>query len=339
MLNLGRRLLGIILLAALAGCGGHDEGHAKKEALPEVEVAVGSVESRKTVRTQALPGTVYPSDQAVIASKIMATIELVEVAIGEAVEEGQLLVELDAGEIHAQVEQAEAALAQLERNYEREKALLAQSATTVESVRTLEDEIRLARARLLEARIMESYTAIRSPFDGLVTSKEVRRGDLASPGVPLLTVEGKGNLEVHVDVPDSLMAVPYGESVDVRSGPDRYTGKLSEWSPAADPASRTRLAKLQLPADSPLRSGQYVRVNWPAETVQSLWMPAAALSQLGQLERAFVLNNGTLEMELIRTGTLQEGKLQVLAGLEEGDRVVTNPGKQLMDGQPAKRLP
>jgi RND family efflux transporter MFP subunit len=291
------------------------------------------------MRTQALPGTVYPSDLAVIASKIMATIDRIDVVIGEPVTEGQVLIELDAAEIQAQVEQAEAALAQLERNYEREKALLAQSATTAESVRTLEDEIRVARARLSEARIMESYTLIRSPFDGLITAKEVRRGDLASPGVPLLTVEGKGNLEVHVEVPDSLMAVPYGDSVEVQSGSEWVTGKLSEWSPAADPASRTRLAKIQLPSDSPLRSGQYVRVNWPAEEVVSLWMPASALSRMGQLERVFVVEDGALELELIQTGIVQGDQLQVLAGLREGDRLVLSPSSQLLDGQPARVQP
>jgi RND family efflux transporter MFP subunit len=329
----------MIFLTALTGCGKHQAGHGKAESLPEAQVTVGTVEARTTVRTQALPGTVYPSDLAVIASKIMATIERVDVVIGEAVTEGQILIELDAGEIQAQVEQAEAALAQLERNYEREKGLLAQSATTAESVRTLEDEIRLARARLSEARIMQSYTQIRSPFDGLITSKEVRRGDLASPGVPLLTVEGKGSLEVHVDVPDSLMAVPYGDSVELQSGTDRYTGQLSEWSPAADPASRTRLAKLQLPLDSPLRSGQYVRVNWPAEEVRSLWIPASALSPMGQLERVFIVEDGTLELELIQTGMLQDAHVQVLAGLREGDRVVLSPSSQLRDGQPASILP
>lgn len=326
-------------LAALAGCGKHDAGHRDAEPLPEAVVTVGAVEARTTMRTQALPGTVYPSDQAVIASKIMATIAGVDVVIGEAVREGQLLIELEAGEIRAQVEQAEASLAQLERNLERERGLLAQSATTAESVRTLEDEIRLARARLEEARIMESYTRIRSPFDGLVTAKRVRRGDLARPGDHLLTVEGKGNLEAHVEVPDSLMPVPLGGSVEVVSGANRVNGTLSEWSPAADPASRTRLAKLQVPADSLLRSGQYVRVNWPAGETRSLWMPASALSRTGQLQRVFILEGGTLELELIRTGTTKGDSLQVLAGLEEGDRVVLAPSPQLLDGQPATIQP
>lgn len=333
-------MMGLLPLAwVLAGCGGHEAEHAEAEPLPEVTVRTGTVEARPHLRTQGLPGTVHPSDIAIIAAKLMATIETVDVVIGEEVQEGELLISLDAGEIIAQVEQAEAALAQLERNLERERALLAQNATTAEAVRTLEDEIRQARARLSEARTMESYTRIRAPFDGTITAKEVRRGDLASPGAHLLTLEGLGNLEVHVQVPDSLMALSTGEEVAIETEGKEHTGKLAEWSPAADPSSRTRLAKLTLPEASPLRSGQYVKVFWPAEETESLWMPASALSPMGQLQRVFTVEEGHLQMQLVRTGPTRDGEMQVLSGLRPGDTVVLDPAPGLRDGQPAQVQP
>lgn len=337
-----RRGLGAVITAAvlmMAGCGGHEPEAAEAAELPEAGVRVGVVEEREGLRTQGLPGTVHPSDQAVIASKLMATVETVGVSIGERVKQGDLLVELDAAEIAAQVEQARAAVAQLERNLEREQALLAQSATTAEAVRTLEDEIRQARARLREAEIMDGYTRIRAPFDGIITAKEVLRGDFATPGMPLLTLEGLGNLEVHVQVPDSLVALPIGESVEVRANGAVLDGRLQEWSPAADPASRTRLAKLQMPGETHLRSGQYVTVNWPAEATRSLWMPAGALSEVGQLDRVFRVEDGSVQLQLIRTGKRVDDEILVLAGLEAGDTVVLDPDPALRDGQPARVQP
>lgn len=328
--------LGALLLA---GCGGHDGAPEGGVELPEAAVRVAEVEALEDTRHQGLPGTVYPADQAVIASKIMATVEEADIVIGQRVREGEVLLVLSAEEISAQVEQAEAALAQLQRNLEREQALFAQNATTAEAVRTLEDQIRVSQARLAEARIMQGYTRLRAPFDGTVTSKEVRRGDLATPGTPLLTVEGLGSLQVHVQVPDSLVALEHGKAVTVEAKGEQWTARLSEWSPAADPASRTRLAKLDLAEDTPLRSGQYVRVLWPAEPSRSLWMPASALSAMGQLQRAFVVLDGRLEMQMIRTGTHRGDRLEVLAGLHEGDRVVLDPSTGLRDGQPAKVLP
>ncbi|MFO7725394.1 MAG: efflux RND transporter periplasmic adaptor subunit [Oceanipulchritudo sp.] len=336
----GWRGLSLLLIAGLtAGCGKHGEEGPVSEQLPEANVSTAPVEARTHMRQQGLPGTVYPSEQAVIAGKLMATVESVDLEIGQEVEAGEILVTLRADEVVAQVEQAEAALAQLQRNLERERGLLEQSATTVESVRTLEDEIRQARARLAEVRTMESYTRIRAPFSGVITTKEVMRGDLASPGAPMLTLEGTGNLEVHVQIPDSLITLSTGETVELEDAGTVYTATLAEWSPAANPETRTRLAKLRLPMDTPLRSGQYVRVNWPAEDVRSLWMPASALDPLGQLERVFTFENGKLQMHLIRSGLERDGELQVLAGLEPGDQVVLNPSPDLRDGQPATLQP
>ena len=335
-----RVIVGSTLLAALllAGCNKHDK-QDPAAVLPSVEVRTAIAEFSERERTQGLPGTVHPFDQAVLASKIMATVTEADIVIGQEVKEGETLLVLTAEEILAQVAQAEANLAQLHRNLEREQNLLAQKATTAEAVRTLQDEIRLAQAQLAEARTMESYTRLKAPFDGTITSKEVRRGDLATPGTPLLTVEGSGMLQVHVQVPDSLTALDYGEEALIEINSGLVSAKLSEWSPAADPDSRTRLAKLDLPVDSGARSGQYVRVLWPAETATSLWIPKAAISINGQMERVFVYEDGYLKLHLVKTGKELVDKVQVLSGLESGDTIVLSPGKQLVDGQPATVLP
>ncbi|NDV61628.1 efflux RND transporter periplasmic adaptor subunit [Puniceicoccales bacterium CK1056] len=298
-----------------------------------MEVRSFTVEAKEHLQRQGLPGTVNPADQAIIASKLMGTVAQADVDIGQRVSEGELLITLSAGEIEAQVEQAEARLAQLTRNLEREKALLAQRATTAESVRTLEDEIRLAQARLLEVQTMESYISIRAPYDGIITTKKVRRGDLAIPGVPLLTIEGIGSLEVHVQVPDSLMPLPYGAEVNLMAKGIPEKARLVEWSPAADPASRTRLAKLELPEETTLRSGQYVRVDWPVKTTLSIWIPESALSLMGQMERIFTIEDGRAELRLIKSGLRENSMVQVLAGLEAGEQVVMSPTRQLKDGQ------
>lgn len=328
-------LLGIVFLA---GCGGHEEVTAVAVDLRSVEVRVTQVEERHHTRLQALPGTVHPVDQAVIASKLLATVEEVDVVIGQQVRADQVLIRLVANEILAQVDQAKASLAQLERNLEREQALLAQNATTAEAVRTYEDQIRLAKARLAEAQTMESYTTIRAPFSGNVTSKAVRRGDLASPGMPLLKIEGLGNLEVHVEVPDSLQALQIGDTVQLEINQESEFGTLTELSTAANPASRTRLARIKLSEQTAFRSGQYVKVFWPANEEKILWLPQDALRMAGQLEQAFTLESGRLQLQLIRTGPKIQDGYQILGGLESGDVVVLNPTNQMRDGQPATRV-
>ena len=323
-------------LIALAGCGGHTESTARHETLPTLKVKVGTVVSREVTRGQPLPGTVYPTDQAIVAAKIMATVEETAFTIGQRVHTGEILLKLKADELNARVEQAKAGLARIRRNYERESDLLSQGATTAETVRTLEDELRLAQARLAEANTLLTYTRVEAPFDGIITSKNVRRGDLATPGSPLLTIEGDGGYQVHVQVPDSLSSLPANEAIIIESGNNQISGTLAEWSPAADPASRSRLAKIDLPRDAGLRSGQYVRVVWPASPALVLEVPASAVDRLGQMIRVFSVENGRAHLRLIRIGDPYGDAIRILSGLEAGERVVLAPSPELRDGQPVE---
>ncbi len=324
----------LIAGALLFSACGHKEGEHAHADLPAVKVTTANVELREHSRFHVLPGTVHPSEQAVVAAKLMATVARAGFTIGQQVKQGEILVELEAKEIDAKVEQALAALAQIERNLKRESSLLEQSATTAETVRTLQDQRRMSQAQLDEASTMESYKTIRAPFDGIITSKNVRRGDLASPGVPLLTIEGTGMRQVHVQVPDSLSAQSYGSVIPVEANGMVIKARLTEWSPAADPASRTRLAKLDVPADAEVRSGQYARVNWPTGSTESLWMPASAHSRIGQVERAFVSKDGKLQLRIIKTGVRDGEWIQVLSGLSKDEQVVLFPSHELRDGQP-----
>ena len=325
-------LIPSILAVLLAGCSDHGTGHARHE-MGTVPVRTGIATSMEHARTQRLPGTVHPSEQAVVAAKIMATVESADFTIGQAVRQDEILVVLKADEIDARVEQAEAALAQIDRNLKRESTLLQQNATTAETVRTLEDQRRLALAQLAEARTMQGYKEIRAPYNGTITEKMVRRGDLASPGVPLLTIDGDGPSKIHVQVPDSLSAMSHGTMVTVVADNREITATLAEWSPAADPQSRSRLAKLAV-GDADLRSGQYVGVNWPAGTTSSTWIPAEALSVIGQMERVFTVSEGTARLHLVRTGMVRDGLVQVIAGLDPESVVILDPDGSLRDGQP-----
>lgn len=319
----------------LSGCGQSGEPARETSASPSVSVRAITVEERPHTRHQGLPGTVMPAEQAMVAAKLMATVDRADFEIGQQVAAGDLLVTLKADEVGARVAQAEAAVAQVERNLQRERRLLAQKATTPETVRTLEDELRKARAQLAEATTMQSYTRVTAPFDGIITAKRIRRGDLAKPGMPLLQIQGQNNMEVEVEVPDSLASLPMQTSVIIEAAGQQFSATLSEWSPAADPASRTRTAKLTLPADTPLHSGQYVRVLWPAGQTRSIWIPESAVSRLGQLERVFLFRDNKVHLQLVKTGLRKEGSLQVRSGLQPGQKLVLDPPENLRDGQPA----
>jgi RND family efflux transporter MFP subunit len=140
-----------------------------------------------------------------------------------------------------------------------------------------------------------------------------------------------------VNVPESLATLAPGAELEVVAGGITLSGKLAEISPAADPASRTRLAKVDLPAGAAVRSGQFVRVLWPAGPTTALLVPVSALTRFGQMEQVFVVTTGNrAELRLVRTGGREGDRLIILAGLEAGETVVLDPPATLREGQPVE---
>lgn len=336
------KLAGFLPLVAgslvVAACS-RDRSVSPAEALPAISVRVARVEASAEPRRQPVAGTVRPVDRAVVAAKVLATVARADLAVGQQVRAGDVLVTLTANEIAARAEQARAALSQAQRDHEREARLLEQGAATAESVRALADRARAAAAALDEAETLLGYTQVTAPFDGVITRDLVNPGDLATPGQPLLELEGTRQLRAEIQVPESLLVPALGSTLLVELDHAVINGSLAEVSPAADPVSRTRLAKVDLPDDRRVRSGQFVRVLWPAPAAQQLSVPENAVSFFGQMERLFVVENDRAHLRLVKTGSRIADRLVLLAGAEAGEWVILDPPASLRDGQAVEVAP
>ncbi len=327
----------LLATALLAGCS----RPAAPDSAPSATLAVrtATVGSAVTPLTQPVAGTLRPVDRATVAARVMGTVGTARLAVGQTVVAGEVLVTLQAAELTARVEQARASLAQAERDFTRETTLEAKGAAAAEAVRNAADRLRLARAAVAEAAALLTYTEITAPFAGVITGDYVNPGDLAAPGQPLFELEGTDRLRAEVAVPESLAELPPGTAVIVRIDDIEVTGTLVELSPAADPGTRSRLAKIDLPAHPALRSGRFVRVLWPAGTTPQLTVPADAVTQFGQMERVFVVTDGHAHLRLVKTGRREADRLVILAGLDAGETVILNPPATLRDGQAVTLLP
>jgi RND family efflux transporter MFP subunit len=259
------------------------------------------------------------------------------------VKKGALLARISAGEIAARLSQAETQFGQAQRNLDREKRLLAQDASTRETVKSLEDAYRMAEAGLREARAMRDYTLITAPFAGIISQKMANAGDLATPGMPLLVLENTGQLQVVAAVPEgAALKIKKGDAlaVTVPAAEFSQTGTVSEIGPSADTASRTALVKIRVHGGDSLRPGQYARVALPGgDGVNTLLVPETALFRFGQMERIFVIHNNTAQLRLVRSGEHREGQAEILTGLNGGEQVVIQGGERLVDGQPVTIVP
>jgi RND family efflux transporter MFP subunit len=335
-----RQLVTIINIAAftlLLGCdkeGLHEGKKIQQQAT--AQVSVGKVIKRIAGNQVEVVGTVQAVEQAVISAKITGNIIVLPVELGSRVKSGELLAELSAGEISAQVQQGKAQLEQAKRNLAREENLLRKNAATLETVKSMEDSMRIADAAYRTTLTMLDFTKITAPFAGIVTRKLVNVGDLATPGKPLLHIEEENKLQVLTDIPEAMISkISKGDKLGifVPSVDLRIEGTVAEVSPTADPSSRTSPIKLHIPNNPKLRSGQFARVALAMAQAETLAIPVKAMVPLGQMERVFVVVDGKARLRLVRSGTRSDAFIEILSGLAEGETVVLTGNDTLSDGQ------
>lgn len=185
------------------------------------------------------------------------------------------------------------------------------------------------------ATIMRDYTRISAPFSGVVTAKSVEPGNLAAPGAPLLTIEREGAYRLEASVDESrLPFVKAGQTVDValESLDRRFSARVSEIVPSVEAASRAYIVKIDLPAVPNLRSGMFGRAMFPLGSRKVATIPPAAMVEHGQLQSVFVIEYGCARTRLVTLGERRQTAVEVLSGLNEGEKLVSPAPSGLADG-------
>lgn len=207
-----------------------------------------------------------------------------------------------------------------------------------------------AKADITRAQIYVGYSRITSPMNGVIVSKQAEIGLLAAPGVPLLTVEDNSRYRLEVSVEDSMLGkIGLGTSSQISVdalGAEEFPRRVTEIVPASDPGSRSSTVKIDLldmkvssRSLAVLRSGLYGRARFSIGQKQILKVPLKAILQRGQLVSVFVVDSSQiLHLRLIKTGKQYGDQLEVLAGLNDGDRIVVEGIERVKEGDRVEQL-
>jgi RND family efflux transporter MFP subunit len=259
--------------------------------------------------------------------------------VGQRVKADELLIQLDAREIQARLDQAKAVLEQTGQDRKRFETLLQQKAVTQQEFDAVQTRARVAEATVSEAETMLGYAKITAPFTGVVTHKWADMGDIAVPGRPLLELEDPASLRLESDFPEALIErIHPGDKLAVRISALTQDGEgvVGEIAPAADPNSRTFRVKLDLAPATSARLGQFGRVAVPIGAITTLRVPVSALVVRGQMEIMFTVTNRQAQMRLVKTGKRFDQEIEILAGLQAGDSLVSEGAATLTEGQPVE---
>jgi RND family efflux transporter MFP subunit len=271
-------------------------------------------------------------------------------AAARAARSAAIAAEQGANAAAAEVQAADAALALARASHDRIAGLQARRSATAQelddaiatlrsaearvagaSARTLQatSAVEGARAASDQARIIESFTTILAPFDGMVTEKMVEPGNMASPGTPLLRLEDTRGFRLEVRVDESRVTqIRNGESVAVFLGAQTslIKGTVVEVSRAVDADARAFLVKIGLPDVPRLRSGEFGKARFNGTPRRALTVPPSAIVRRGQLTSVFVVDNGRARVRLVNVS-----ESEVVAGLTESELVILSPPAGLTD--------
>ena len=329
-------------------------------------VSVVSAEPANIPDVVEAVGTLRAATTSQLAAQMMGNLVEIRVHEGDHVQRGQVLAVIDdaqpraaldravAADLAAQQETsasesdftlAEATLKRYQMLYDR-KSVSPQEFDEVkaryEAAQARREMARAgqaqAKAALQQARTALGYTHIVAPFEGLVTDKKADIGMLASPGMPVFTVEdlGRYRLEATVNETD-LRYVRQGRQVSVSIdalGDRELKGKVIEIVPAADPASRSFLVKVELPSDPELRSGLFGRTQFTRGERAALLIPRTAIVKRGQLQGIYVLDQNRIAgLRYVTLGKPSAQQVEVLAGLQSGESLIADPGSRELSGK------
>ncbi|NND67809.1 MAG: efflux RND transporter periplasmic adaptor subunit [Halioglobus sp.] len=295
---------------------------------------------------EAVPASVEARETTIISSRILARITAIGVRAGDYVEQGELLLELESGDLLARAEGArerirsvEARLQEARQNLERVEQLFERGLISVadrDAVRadeaSLAAELESARNVLEEAQAAVGYGQIRSPIAGRVVDRFAEPGDTASPGAKLLSLYNPFSLRVEARVREQLaLALREGLelTVEIPSLQRTLTATIEELVPAADPGSRSFMVKALLPSEKGLLPGMYARLLVPAGEREQLVIPADRVASVGQLDVVWVASDNGVLRRFVRLGRSTEDDLvEILSGLEPGELVLPVPGQR-----------
>lgn len=305
-----------------------------------VPVRVGEVQRGEVRESTETTGEFRARENVVVTTDAEGLVRSVAFEEGELVEEGQLLVRLDAQEEEAQLGAARAERERIARDLERARQLAQEEFGPEARVDQLEAELAQAEAEIEVAKAALEERSIEAPFSGWIGLRQVSPGSLITPGTPVAELWSVDPIDLAFDVPaDFLPRLRRGQAVLARSDAlpgGEAEGKVTVIEDAVDRATRTVTLKAAFEnPDGQLPPGAFAAVELVLEVREDApLIPEEALLRRGDDAYVFVIGeDGTARRRLVATGERRDGLVEVTDGLEGAERIVVAGLQRLSDGQ------
>ncbi len=333
-----RPIATLAVLLLLSACG-KEAAEAKSGAGERpIPVTTQIVQPRVFQDALAAIGTAKARESVTVTAKVSETVQGVHFDSGDAVAKGAPLVTLSGQAQQAGLVEAQAAVDESERLYERQRELAAQQLIASSQLDTQRATRDAARARVAQIRAQLGDRVIRAPFAGVLGLRQVSPGALVTPGTAIATLDDLSRVYVDFPVPErALASVAPGQQVGGRSAayPDRrFEGTVTTIDARVDPATRAVTVRADFPnPQRELRPGMLVNVELRQPERKALLVPEIAIVQVGQKTFVYrVKADGSVEQAEVAIGTRRDGLAEIASGLAPGERIVVDGTGKLRPG-------
>ena len=354
-------LFGMIMIAA-SSCK-NDGSEKEKKSATAVTTAIAAPEAfilnKSNLSTSfRVPGELMAYQQVDLYAKVNSFIKKLNVDVGSEVKAGQLLAELEAPEINAQLSGAESKLKSQEAIYVASKSnydRLLQTSKTPGTVsrndldqadaKQKSDFAQLEAARSAYREIVDTkeYLQIRAPFSGVVTTRNVSAGAYVGPSgkgsdLPIFTLQENRKLRLVVSVPEAYTAYLSNQSevdftVNALTG-QQFKAKLSRLSGALDIKLRSQRAEMDvINEDKKLLPGMIAEVSIPLKANSNAFaVPVSAILNSTQGVYVIKVQDKKSVWIPVKTGRTEDGRTEVFGSINQGDTLLTHAGEEVRNG-------
>jgi membrane fusion protein, multidrug efflux system len=336
------RLLLIPVLIALAACQSESAAPAGPPAAVAIPVKVVAAKSEEWVDSIQALGTAQANESVTITAKVTDTVRRINFADGDAVDAGQILIEMSDRAETAQLEEARAALKEAERQLTRTAESVQKGAVTkaqLDQATSARDQAS-ARMRTLAARLDDKV--IIAPFSGVLGFRMVSQGSLLTPGSVITTLDDVRTIKLDFSVPEAFLgAIEKGQVIAATTAAfagRKFAGTVASIDSRVDPVTRAGLVRAMLPnADGLIKPGMLMTVNVMKSPRNAIVVPEIAISGIRDQTFAFRLKpDASVEQIFIKLGARHSGVVEVTEGLNAGDQVITEGLVRLRNGAKVK---
>jgi len=350
-------LVAIISVAMLSACS--ENPKVSDQGTQAIRVEIGKASQNSDTRFLSTSGKIESASSANMSTRMMGYVTGLKVKVGQKVQSGQLLITINnsdlvakKAQVEASVSQAQAAYNNAKKDYDRFVNLFAKNSASQKELDDVTAQYEMAKAALEGARQMRNevsaqftYSNITAPFDGTVTGTYVKEGDMANPGVPLVSIEGmSANMQVTAMISESdIWAIKNGMKIKVlvKSINREVDATVTEVSLSSKNTGGQYLVKINL--DNPekeILSGMFVNVKIPVEKTLSsgssserVFVKKDALINYGQLTGVYTIGYGNVAiLRWLRTGIISGDMVEVLSGLSSDEQYIVSADGKLFNG-------